>query len=499
MENLVLTLESKILNKDSYKSLLEYGRLYNHILRKVYNLINNNIAPSFSSIQKQYHRQYNIPVRVFKSVMILAKAMYNSQKVLNQYYIKKTKRRIKKYGKKIKAKKQDLDMVIIRNRTIIHNMNLRLNSLRNSLKVLQNKKVFPIVFGSSNFYKKQWTDPKYVGKHSQWLEEWRISRNSFLYFVGTAKESNGNQLCQLKNLSRIVLKLPYSFAEKELALDVNFSATGFSENKKKHYAYLLEAVKEQRPLTYKIFQRSNGCYYVQVSFSIPKTVYYSARGTIGVDFNYDLVATSEISGCGNPINFKNYKYVSNGRSSGNIRDQLSLVCDKIIKQALKTKKNIVIEDLDLENKKVDDRNKVTNRKLSLMAYQKFLSLLVNKCLKNGVWLQIVHPAYTSVIGKWKYSKRFGISTHLAAAYVIARRGFGFKDNIPFNIGYILHSGEASSWLKRRCKHYWSQWHFVSKNMGKCLKKFKSVADARSLLLDHTRPRFNLASVRLEAS
>ena len=45
----------------------------------------------------------------------------------------------------------------------------------------------------------------------------------------------------------------------------------------------------------------------------------------------------------------------------------------------------------------------------------------------GVMLKMVNPAYTSKIGKQKYSKARKLTVHNAAAYVIARRGQGFED------------------------------------------------------------------------
>jgi hypothetical protein len=41
----------------------------------------------------------------------------------------------------------------------------------------------------------------------------------------------------------------------------------------------------------------------------------------------------------------------------------------------------------------------------------------------------VNPAYTSVIGKVKYKEMYGVTTHEAAAFVIARRGLGFNEKI----------------------------------------------------------------------
>ncbi|MDA1662608.1 transposase, partial [Bacillus cereus group sp. TH153LC] len=44
---------------------------------------------------------------------------------------------------------------------------------------------------------------------------------------------------------------------------------------------------------------------------------------------------------------------------------------------------------------------------------------------------------TSVIGKLKYSKKFGISVHETAAFTIARRGLGFQERLPKEVVLLL--------------------------------------------------------------
>lgn len=498
MENLILTLESRILNTDAYPILNEFGTMQNNMIRRIYNMLVSGTAES-SDIQRKFHREYGISVRIIKSAWKAASALYSARKESIGKQVKLLKHRIKKYDSKIKSKIKKLDLSDPKNRLAIHNMRFRLSALKDRLQSLKTNPNFALTFGGRKFFTEQWTNDKYKKDHNLWLSEWRRKRNHSLYFVGTSKEKCQNLMCQLRDLQTVAIKLPFKFKQEFLNLKVNFNYSKSSEGKAKHYAFLLEAIENKSPLTYKIFERENGVYYIQVTFSLKKEVYYSQYGTIGVDFNYDLVATSEIDSHGNPINFKNYIYHSEGSKSGLISDQLSSVCDRIVNQAVSTKKNVVIEDLALDNKKAESRDRVTNRKINLMAYRKLRSLLLNKCLKRGVRLRIVNPAYTSVIANWKYKKRFGVSIHSAASYVIARRGFGFKDKIPFGIDCILRSGEAISWTTKRCKHYWSKWNFINKNLEKCLRKLKSAEDARGFLLDHTCSRFNLPSLRLVGS
>jgi uncharacterized small protein (DUF1192 family) len=61
----------------------------------------------------------------------------------------------------------------------------------------------------------------------------------------------------------------------------------------------------------------------------------------------------------------------------------------------------------------------------------------------------VNPAYTSVIGKLKYAPIYRIDKDVASAYVIARRGLGFKESLPKNYRKLLEDKEFLSYSVAR--------------------------------------------------
>ena len=65
--------------------------------------------------------------------------------------------------------------------------------------------------------------------------------------------------------------------------------------------------------------------------------------------------------------------------------------------------------------------------LHLLDYSRYKKMCEDYCATYGVMLKIVNPTYTSKIGKQKYANRRKLTVHNSAAYVIARRGQGFKD------------------------------------------------------------------------
>jgi len=65
--------------------------------------------------------------------------------------------------------------------------------------------------------------------------------------------------------------------------------------------------------------------------------------------------------------------------------------------------------------------------------------------ENGIQVFKVNPAYTSIIGKSKYAPLYNIDKGTAGAYVIARRGLGFKERLPKNYKALLKDTEFLSY------------------------------------------------------
>jgi hypothetical protein len=59
-----------------------------------------------------------------------------------------------------------------------------------------------------------------------------------------------------------------------------------------------------------------------------------------------------------------------------------------------------------------------------------------KAVKEGVPFKLVPARHTSTIGYWKYTKRYGVPVHCAAALVIGRRAMGFKERVTKELKQI---------------------------------------------------------------
>lgn len=412
-KQIAITVESKIYNKDT-SILSEYGKIQQHISRTLFNELINGDEVVFKEFQKKYIKKYNIHARLFKTIWKDVNGQINSIKSNNENRIQYLEKKLKNEENKVKK-----------------------NKLKQRLENAK-KGVTSRVWGGKFFYNKQWN----AKDKESWLKSWRRKRDHQIYVIGSKDESFGNSLCQLSTLKTLRLTLPKKFENKHLILNVNF------DREKNNYKLLKQAINNNQALTYRIFERENGHWYIQISFMLTNEC-KEQNNNLGIDINYNLICTC-IENNGNPIKFNNYKYDLEETTKNQNKEILIRLARNIIQHAKESKTNIIIENINLKNKE-------KNRKISLVVYSKFIGFLKSCAVKNGVLVKEINPAFTSIIAKHKYSKQLGRTIHSCASLVIARRGKRYKDKVPSHLVYLLQSGE-------RNKNLWKQWSFVNKRL-----------------------------------
>ena len=113
------------------------------------------------------------------------------------------------------------------------------------------------------------------------------------------------------------------------------------------------------------------------------------------------------------------------------------------------------------------------------AYRALLTAIEREALQEGVALRKVKPAYTSIIGRFKYQPQYGISVHQAAALVIGRRG-GLKvpgsdgspgkvrrENVPKVLRHWMQVHRQWNDTKYR-QNDWSAWARIKRIITKSL-------------------------------
>ncbi|HDX9580797.1 TPA: IS200/IS605 family accessory protein TnpB-related protein, partial [Bacillus pseudomycoides] len=249
-------------------------------------------------------------------------------------------------------------------------------------------------------------------------------------------------------------------------------------------------------------KRKNGEYYLHLTYEfevcgreLKWNEFVAGERIAGIDVNVDRYAVSIASADGNFIESRIFychemEYVSSHRRDNIAGEKAKEIIDYLLEQNVGS---IVMEDI--KNIQSHDTDKRINRITHQFAVAKMQKALKVRALKNGFKIKFVNPAYTSVIGRFKYSKPLGISVHEAAAYVIARRGIGFEDKVPkalmktmlrtlrFHLVKTLGSLEESkektkkdnvfkkqlkSYLKTlktfKSNHYWKNWNVVHKTL-----------------------------------
>ena len=202
---------------------------------------------------------------------------------------------------------------------------------------------------------------------------------------------------------------------------------------------LLEAERLGEWFAYNVrLKVRNGKFYAQVSWEekTVQPVITKAYGVMSIDINaYPFhLALAYVSTDGNLEKFEHIDLREMEGKTKNQREHIAWhIARQAVKGALENGKAIVVEDLQKvpKGRRGDGLAKL-RRKLHKWAYRSVLEKIEVYAGRLGIQLIKVNPAYTSIIGKLKYSPMLGIDKDVASAYVIARRGLGFKERLPKN-------------------------------------------------------------------
>ncbi len=336
---------------------------------------------------------------------------------------------------------------------------------------LHNLHLEPVVFGTKKLFRE-----RIRGNITR--DEFRIQRDSS--FSCTGKKQHGVKNLNIKVLPDKTVKIR-TFS-KQKGRKWLFILISVNSVQLKWFQQILNADKYTLTVKRKLF-KGKVRYFVHISYEItePAPHYGYEHGAIGLDFNYNFVALTNVDQHGNMlsshrISFGNlHSYRTDKRN-----DYISYKMDKVVNYCINKGKGIVVEDLQFDQE--FSYNKKRNRKLSNLKTTA-LQLLERKCKKRGVSFRKVFPGYTSLIGKYKYSGLHNLTVHYLASYVIARRGLGFKETIPAIYDWVLsHVGEFIDPRVKKSSPYrtWSMIHDLFEHSG--ITSFKTAKILRKTVL-----------------
>lgn len=299
---------------------------------------------------------------------------------------------------------------------------------------------------------------RYIFKLKAQISHLKIARvrvkvqSGEVFIVGSTDESFGNQTCQWDG-NNLKFRVPYCL-ESKFGRYVESKIGNFERN--------INRLPEVGAKTWHFYHQNNR-WVVAVQFTplpVSKISQPIQYGCIGIDLNPSSIGWAYIDNSGNLKASGKIPYQS-GLPKGKQNAQIVKVCLQLAVLADSFACPIVCESLDFATKKatLGERGNRYARMLSSWAYSRFYELLAAILSNRGISLFTRNPAYTSLIGMVKYARMYGLSSDVAAAISIARRGMNLSERIPRSMSAYLD-------VKSR-KHVWSALNQLNKFIGQC--------------------------------
>ena len=296
----------------------------------------------------------------------------------------------------------------------------RLHRLEQKLKKVKTEPPKRSIFGGRRFYKTKDT----VGCDAAWKKKFHDARYGSFTVGGRADMDGRNAVAFYEN-GGLTWTLPFGLGKARLE---KFVPVRFA----KEYYAALENPKYPIAYTFIFRTDADGREYmtVLVCFTVPdkRKNFDASHGVIGVDLNADHFAWTETKPSGERIKSGVIRFDVLHATKGQTDEALGRAVAELIGICTNAKKPLVMEDLSLKNARrgMHYQGRLRNRIISQFAFDKMTALIGSRAERNGVPVRCVNPAYTSLIGKTVYMRKYGISIHEAASYAIALRGAGLE-------------------------------------------------------------------------
>ena len=426
-------------------------------------------------LEKNIQKKYELNSRYAKDAVNKADSIISSQKELVKQYHKE-------YQDKIKQVEDALNKA--KSSQKLHALKSKLEKYKNKLskyeKHLKNNTIPKVIFGGkANFI------ARCQGEITN--QEWkRLRNNKFSSRGDKTKKGNlntriiidGNKIYLNINTSIKKNKRRYKYIKIPLYLPQKKNLEG-EINGRDYRKLILDYVAKEKPYFVEIIRKDND-YYVHITIEEETPAIKSAKpeqvGIIGIDTNPDGYALTIINKEGNYKEHKNFINHELTYARGNRRTNLcGELANQVVNYVKTTGYAIAIEDLEFKNNRYG--NKKFERISHQFVYRKLLTFLERGCRREGIEIIKVNPAFSSIIGKYKYQHQYGISVHQAAALVIGRRALGYKERIPLKLINFMKRKLAKNKFKQFLgSKEWSKWGKIDYQIKREIKQIKKGGD-----------------------
>jgi IS605 OrfB family transposase len=484
MDEMIFTYQTRMQLDERETSILdEYANLSNLVERSLYAQVAS--GKTSASCKNHFLKKFGITARQFNACRVSLEGKIATCHAGQQQAIASLKQQKALLDKQIEqlAKKPSKHFALHQKKRRKIKLSHRLSQLENDLK----EKRVHLCFGGKKLFRAQFNlKQNRFTSHQKWKEAWDARRNSEFFTLGSKDETSGNQTCtatlQENGSLSLRLRLPTAL-EPKYGKYLNIDNVTFAYGQEAIIASLNDP--EGQAISYR-FKKDTIGWRVFASTSLEKATPISREGigAIGIDLNADHIACVETDRFGNPIKTKTFSWVSYGKTREQLKAATGELSKQIIEWAQQVKKPVILEKLEFQEKKLSQNESKFSRQLSSFAYGLFFQFITARAFRQGIAVHQVNPAFTSLIGRINYAKRYGLSIHLAAALCIARRHQKFSESPNLSAEKIPDGkgGHVAFVLpvRNRTKHVWHFW-------GKVKKKLKTVLAA------HFRAKYHRSS------
>ena len=436
-------------NSDIIEYFEQYKRKFNEAVRFTWQYYNNQdpLIAKKSKLNTLIQNKFNVSNRGTNSIISYAAGSHRSLLELKKTELRNFQSEISELKKDIedmsikvnnlskKAANNQLNDKQLRKYRNAKNklvaMKMRLDRRNNALprieKQIKTKKL-SLCFGSKALFAHQ----RLETDHLSWYMKFIEARDNSIYYIGRREETACNSQCQLiydkkHNSFKIQLRKEYACQANDRDKYVYGECYFRYGNKEIQETLSLK----NSPISYRIFKRDDR-YFLQAIITIEKNDIAEQDRYIGIDFNKGFIALSEVKEDGNLTGTDKiyYRFKQGNKTTNDLRQ----LANDIVIRCKENNMSLAIENLDFGKKRSKTskhkKDKKYNEMLHSLAYSNFSEFIKRACFKNNIHLSLVNPAYTSIIGKEKYSEIKKLNVHTAASYVIGRRALKFVDNRP---------------------------------------------------------------------
>ena len=467
-------------------ALSAYADLYGRVQRKLFADVAAGILDAgHASLKREYLRRYGIPARMFNAVRVSLEGKVASVK-------EQQKLRVDSLGRRIAWAEGQIADAGQRGRwDRVHQRRRRLAALEWKRAKLQEDMTagrVRLCFGSKRLWRKQHhLEENGYASHEEWLRDWRDVRSDEFFVLGSRDERAGCQLCVATvaedGTLTLRVRMPDCLAGQHgryLTIEGLWFAHGhaqllaalasnaeYARCRREHGEQAARATALGRAVSYRFKRDGKGwrVFATTGMMGVPLVTDHK-RGVIGVDLNADHLAVAETDRFGNYVNAFGVPLVTYGKSQHQAEAAIGDAVANVVEYAREAGKPIVIERLDFRQRKaaLEGESHRYSRMLSSFSYGKVKAYFLSRGYREGVEINQVNPAFSSVIGRVKFMERYGLSVHQAAALVLARRLLGCSERVPRQRVCPADNGVRVAFTvpaRKRVKHVWTHWGVIS--------------------------------------